>query len=290
MHRVWLIAVYVLCGLPACALAAGAVVQVKVPAVSDGEHQVDDYIHGLLKAALTRSLGPDESLDLVVSDVINTQNRTITELMKGRQLDLMWTMTTQDRELKMRPVRVPIFRGMLGYRVLLIKQGKQSTFDAVNTLAQLAPLKAGQDPQWPDTTILASAGLRVVSGPYTQLFTMLRNDRIDYFPRGMNEVLPELAAEQGLALENHLLLAYPAPMYFFVRKANEDLARRLEVGLASMVQDGSYEDYFNNHPLIVNTLNALNVAKRRIIALPNPLLPAETPLSDPRLWLFPPAN
>ncbi|WP_042455641.1 hypothetical protein [Simiduia agarivorans] len=258
--------------------------------MSDGEHQVDDYIHGLLKAALTRSLGPDESLDLVVSDVINTQNRTITELMKGRQLDLMWTMTTQDRELKMRPVRVPIFRGMLGYRVLLIKQGKQSTFDAVNTLAQLAPLKAGQDPQWPDTTILASAGLRVVSGPYTQLFTMLRNDRIDYFPRGMNEVLPELAAEQGLALENHLLLAYPAPMYFFVRKANEDLARRLEVGLASMVQDGSYEDYFNNHPLIVNTLNALNVAKRRIIALPNPLLPAETPLSDPRLWLFPPAN
>lgn len=270
--------------------AVGAIpaLVVRIPALSRGDPAVDDYVHGLLRAALARTLAPGESLELKQLAVPNTQNRTITDLMRGQHLDLMWTMTTQEREDKLRPVRIPIFRGLLGYRVLLIKQGRQTDFDKVRTLEQLARLKAGQDPQWPDRMILEQAGLWVIAGPYDQLFTMLRNDRIDYFPRGMNEVLPELAAKQELVLENHLLITYPAPMYFFVRKDNDALARRLERGLQLMVEDGSYADYFAKHPLIVNTLASLNVVNRQIIALPNPLLPNATPINDPRLWFYPP--
>jgi hypothetical protein len=120
---------------------------------------------------------------------------------------------------------------------------------------------------------------------------MLAKRRFEAFPRGISEIAPELHLRSPrfpeLQIEKSLLLYYPQPIYFwFPRNAKgEALAKRLEEGMWSMINDGSYDALLwrFNRP----ALQALDMAHRRVLALDNPFLPPETPLNDPRLWVSP---
>lgn len=210
------------------------------------------------------------------------------ELHKGGQLDVIWTMTTREREQQLLPVRIPLFKGLLGHRVFLIRHGDQPRFDAIERLSDLAQLQAGQGGQWPDTDILRANGLPVVTTTnYEQLFAMLLAGRFDYYPRGLNEFGSEYAlhAGRGIEVEQKLMLVYPAPMYFFVAPGNVALAGRLERGLLEMVEDGSFDRYFYHHPVVAQALQTARIGARKAFYLSNPQLPPETPLQDSRLWL-----
>jgi hypothetical protein len=264
---------------------------VKIPAVTDSNIQHDAYVRDLLQLVLEHSAAPGETVTLVRNAVQYSQNRNISELRQGRSLDVMWTMTTRDRESHLLPVRLPIFKGLLGYRAFLIRADDQPRFDRVQQLDQLAQMAAGQGGQWPDTAILRHAGLPVVTSTnYELLFPMLMAGRFDYFPRGLNEIWSEydLHANDAMRVEPRILLAYPAPMYFFVARENRALAQRIEVGFRGMLADGSFERYFLNHPLITAVLARSKISERRIFYLDNPSLPTQTPLDDSRLWLLPP--
>ncbi|MFC6755272.1 hypothetical protein, partial [Halorubrum tibetense] len=75
------------------------------------------------------------------------------------------------------------------------------------------------------------------------------------------------------------------PMYFFVNQRNFDLANRIERGLEAMINDGSFDKLFLNHPSIVDVVKRAKLSERRVFKLLNPDLPKETPLGDPRYWL-----
>lgn len=217
------------------------------------------------------------------------QGRAIQELQRPQsQIDVMWTMTSVEREKLLLPVRIPLYKGLIGWRVALLRPDRSELLAKVDSVAALARFSAGQEHDWPDTAILQHAGLPVVTTPdYEPLFSMLLQRRFDYFPRSVIEVSNEVRthADLGLVIDRHILLRYPAAFYFFVRPQRPQLAKMLSRGLERAIRDGSFDALFQQHNGAA--LKALALDKRRIIDLPNPLLPAATPLQRKNLWYRP---
>lgn len=213
------------------------------------------------------------------------QGRAMAELEGNRGLDVIWTMTSADRETRLLPIRIPIDKGLLGWRLLMVKESALPRFASIG-VDKLRQLHAGQGHDWPDTEILQSAGFDVkVTSEYRALFQMLSNGSIDYFPRSAQEVWQEVGNNRDLKLtvEPTLALHYPAAMYFFVNRKNVELAETIRRGLEAAIADGSFERLFREH--FASVIARANLEGRNIIDMPNPLLPAATPLNDKRYWL-----
>lgn len=221
-------------------------------------------------------------------DTVMQQGRALRLIEQGQGIDVFWSMTSKQREQQLLPIRIPIDRGLLGWRLLLIRKGDEARFAAVRTVAQLAQMLGAQGHDWPDTEILRAAGLNVYPSPhYESLFSMLERGRVDYVPRSVSEIDGELARHdsQQLAIEPRLALYYPVAEYFFVQRQRVDLARQIEKGLRLALADGSFDALFQRYH--ADFLQRANLAQRHIIRLNNPLLPAATPLRDKSYWYVP---
>lgn len=190
------------------------------------------------------------------------------------------------------PVRIPVDRGLLGYRVLLVRDGDLDRFAGISSLAELRPLRFGLMPTWDDGPVMRAAGLTVAPGEsYEGLFRMLAAGRFDAFSRGVPEILAEYdrARRQvpGLAVEPHLLLHYPLPVYFWFSpdEAGRRRAARVEAGLRAMQADGSLRKMFEAEYAALET--RLDLSRRKVIELPNPLLDGRDPLGEAGLWFRP---
>ncbi len=253
----------------------------------------DNYVYALVEEALARTRGKWGEYSLrTVPEV--PRNRQIRELEAGGSGDITMAVlgTAHDIGKHLRPVAIPVDKGLVGYRALLIRRADQGRFAAVRTADELKPFIFGQNFIWDDVDILKANGLSVQVGEdFEGLFSMLTRGRFDALPRGLGEINREFAERSELypdmQIERTLLLHYPLPIYFWFSRdpAGENRAQRLEEGLWSMIGDGSFDRIFwkYNHAV----LQGLDLAHRRVIQLQNPFLPADTPLSDTRLWLSP---
>lgn len=216
------------------------------------------------------------------------QSRALRQLEAGHGLDVVWTVTDADRESRLRPVRFPLDRGLIGWRVLLVREGDAGRFADIAGVADLARLRFGQGHDWPDLRILRGNGLHVEASPsYEGLFDMLARGRLDAFPRALMEAPAEIAARPrlGLAQEPTLLLHYPSALYFFVRPGDAELAAALAAGLEAALADGSFEALFQRYH--GEAIAAMTPGARRVITLAHPGLPPGTPLDRPELWWSP---
>ena len=169
--------------------------------------------------------------------------------------------------------------------MFLIHASDQGKFDQINNLQDLQKLTAGQGHDWPDTYILNNSDIDVMSSSkYERLFDMLNRERFDFFPRSLIEIWDELEArpEFNLTVEKNILLRYPAAIYFFVNGDDKTLAADIERGLLAAIDDGSFEALFMKYNEWLIRKGSLG--ERRIIDLPNPILPLRTPLQNPALW------
>ena len=245
------------------------------------------YFTDLLELALVKSQNNEGDFQLVQSNLEMNQSRALKNLEYKQNIDVVWTMTSIAREERLIPIRIPLLKGLLGYRIFIIKKGMQKVFSAIDSVADLQALAAGQGASWPDTQVLKANGFKVVeASEYRTLFNMLERERFDYFPRGVNEPWAEIKAhrEKGLVIESDLIIQYPAPIYFFVNKDNLELAERIERGLRIAIKDGSFESFFRNHPANKEIFNLANIQNRLLFKLDNPLLPEKTPINEASLW------
>jgi len=159
---------------------------------------------------------------------------------------------------------------------VLVRSKDKQRLAAINQLAELTHLRFGQRSEWSDVDILRANGLRVqTSNAYPSLFAMLDAGRFDLLPL---EILVAAEEQQrfaalglDLVLDDHLLLHYPSTYYYFTSKQNPKLAAAIRRGLEAMLSDGSFDRLFNEN--FAASLRALNLEKRRVIELNNPLLP-----------------
>lgn len=238
----------------------------------------------VLKLALSKSM-PDATFQALPQ--FSEEARSV-EYIKEGKMSVMWAGTQPSYEQELTPIRIPLEKGMLGYRIFIIRKGDQPKFDQVKTLDDLKKLKAGQGRFWGDTAVLKSANLPVVTPvKYASMFPMLEGERFDYFPRAIHEPWSEVEKYKDLNLEveKHILLVYPFAMYFFVAKDNKPLADAITRGMEAAIKDGSYDKLFYSNPLVSDALSRGHLKDRLVFRIPNPYMSPETPVNRPELWL-----
>ena len=247
------------------------------------------YYIDVLRLAMEKSAEKYGPYKLESTPMRMPRSRALFLITKGIEVDVHWMMTSPEREKDLLPIRIPIQKGLLGYRIFIIAKGNQPYFSNISTIEELQELVAGQGTDWSDTPILKHNNIAVQeSNSYDSLFRMLSVGRFDYFPRGLAEPFTEVESrpELKLEIERELMLKYPSPVFFFVNRKNPELAQRIEFGLRTAIEDGSFDELFYNHPAINYALQESNFSSRRVFILANPLLTDETQkiLKEPELW------
>ncbi|WP_347331458.1 diguanylate cyclase [Marinimicrobium locisalis] len=252
--------------------------------VNQTDHPLDAYAVGALRIALEYIEG-DYEVE-VGRDPI-TQTRAI-ERLEADQMDVMWLASNREVEEQLLPIRFPLLKGLLGYRIFIINPKRQSRFDQVEDFEDLKQLTFGQGAGWPDIKILESNGLEVITtSKYDNLFYMVEGGRFDAFPRGVLEPWTELAAHPDLplAVEDNLVLVYKLPFYLFVSPDKPELAQAIHDGLDQALAAGRFDEYFYGTDMIEDALTRSNLKNRRPFPLENPTLTEETPLEREEYWL-----
>ncbi len=252
-----------------------------------------EYKIQLLDLILSKTQSNDGPFRIELAGEETIKQNRVFDLIERGELSLIAAMTSQDREQKLVPIRIPIYKNLYGHRIFIIRQEDKEKFAKIQTKEELQQLWAGLGHDWPDLRILKSNGFNVVGGAsYRGLFAMLQDGRFDYMPRGVQEPWREVEEEKGrgLIIEPTLLLHYHAPVYYFVSKTNKKLHQRLQRGFQMAIEDGSFEHLFNTHWYIQNTLKLAKISERKIFRIQSPLLSPETPLDRKELWYIPEAS
>lgn len=168
----------------------------------------------------------------------------------------------------------PVDRGIVGYRVCFISPNMKKKIIDITSLDELKKLKLAQGVGWLDTHILKSNGfnVRTISN-YDTFFHMLILNRIDLFPRGINEILDEYNTYKylnKLDYDKTFALYYPLPRFFFMNKKNEKISKRIEEGLKIGYYDGSIDKLFEKY--YQPSIDFVEMKQRKIYKIDNPFL------------------
>jgi hypothetical protein len=277
--------------LPVWQTGAEAQTVVRYPVVNGSDPRLD-FPNAMLMLALEKSVekyGPYRAAPVMTDASIA---RRLQQMLKGQDFDVVAVSFTADRDRDLLRVPIPIDRGLLGYRVLLVREAAMSRFAGIRSVEDLRQVLIGQGDDWPDAAILRDAGMKVVTTQdYYSLFRLLSIGRIEAIGRSVIEAVPEMSAmhlaDQGIAIEERLLLVYPLARYFYVRRSETALAERLREGLLAAVADGSFSVLFQTHPAVQSALADLNLSGRRIIELANPETGSVDSLDPYGLWFRP---
>lgn len=263
--------------------AQGASWQITYPRSLNSPSTIDEYPLQLLSLALDQT---GVNYQLIPSENTLSKGRALDRLQDNREINIVWGMTNEQREQDLFPIRIPIFKGLIGWRLLLIRQDMSERFTYIQQLEHLIKLTPLQGRDWPDTKILQSNGFDVLTErSHSGLMNMLSNAQGDFFPRSIIEVWEELAkseAENKLQVQSSLGIRYPAAIYFFVNKKSVPLANLIEKGLEKAIKNGKFEALFiKNYKTYIDKAQIEN---RTFYLLENAFLPEKTPLDRKELW------
>lgn len=253
-------------------------IKVIYPQPESADDRRSRYAVALLKLAMRKS---GVEYEIYPASLHMQQNRALQQLTADNEISVVWSEATDAREKDFLPIRIPIDKGLLGWRIFLIDKKNAAQFAQLQTLNQLKSLAAGQQHDWPDVQILAANGLKVDSSmDYPSLFKMLSAGRIDYLPRSILEIWDEEQTHPGmnLVVEKAIALQYPAVEYFFVSRGNSALAKALEKGLRAAVKDGSFDRIFAKYN--GKAIKLANFKNRKLFKLKNPILQNEMPYEE----------
>jgi len=172
----------------------------------------------------------------------------------------------------------PLTKGLLGYRLLLVRDECLTKFAQINMPQQLQALSIGIPATWADAALFRHNRYKVIEqGTLDNLFLLLKNGTFDYVALGVNEI--EQIFQQravplgGISIEPSLMLYYPFPLVFYVNPNKPDLMERIENGLKLLIANGEYETLFSHHH--TDVAQRLNLHNRKMMTLTNPMLPPE---------------
>lgn len=247
------------------------------------------YRIDLLKLAMEKTEKSDGPYLLEPVDDEMTQKRGLFFLETGDRVNIGFFPSSRRREETFLSVKIPVLRGLLGYRVFIVRKKNLAAFskiDSLNTLRR--EFKAGFGSHWADMKILRINNIPVIeSAQYENLFRMLSAKRFDYFPRGINEAWNEMAERKDrfpdLTVEPHLAFYYPCPVYYYVNKKDVKLADRIERGLNIATEDGTFKKLFLQYHQDV--IEKADLKNRKLFILGNPTLADNTPEPDTGWWL-----
>jgi len=214
------------------------------------------------------------------------QTKSIRKLKENIEVNIIWSMTDTQREADLLPIRIPIAKGLIGWRMFVVNRKSAFNKSTIGSFSELLAYSPVQGVDWPDTKILQSNGFNVVTAQdVLEAYSMLDKQQADFFPRSIIEILEELQSlnnDNQLRVKPGLIVEYPSAMYFFVNKRNKTLAKLIETGLTRAIEDGSFDVLFDQH--FGEAITFLKVDQALRFKIENPLLPIQTPIFDKHLW------
>ena len=256
-----------------------------------GESELDQrfsFKREVLEAALEATRASYGDYDLQINKTYMNAKRALYELTLARSLNVYFALTQDKWEQATIPIRIPVRRGLVSYRLLVIHENARELFEKVETIDDLKKLRAGLNDGWTTYDIMKAQDFNIVKlGSYNGMFNMLSLRRYDYLLRGVNEVYGDMEArtshKNNLIIEPRLAIFIPTVTYLFVSKKEPRLAKRLTEGLQSMVDDGSLERLVNKHYAV--SIAKAELEKRKILYIPHPDSPASIPWNNKKLWI-----
>lgn len=217
-------------------------------------------------------------------------DRALDELSDGKSINVSIATASREWDEQALPVRVPIFRGVKSYRLLLVNSQSLDRFRAVRTMDDFRRCKGGVVYQWVSEDILDRAGCALVrAASYEGLFSMLAARRFDYIPSSLSDCYSEasarIAKNPDLRVEPTLALYIPTPQYFYVSPAFPGLADRIRRGMEILDSNGTLDRMV--HETFDETIRRADLNHRRIIRTDNPNLPDGIPPDNPVLRIRP---
>jgi len=180
------------------------------------------------------------------------QNRIYEMLTDGR-LSLNWLLQSKERDAKFVPVEVNLTNGLIGHRILLIPNGKQSVYQHIKTLDDFKKLKkvGGFGQNWFDVKVWKHNQLDYieVQGDWQMIYKMLNagNRGIDYFSRGVFEIVPEAEEHPYLNMESNLIFVYDRDFRFYLSQNAAHYKKILEEALVVAQVNGLMERLIQKH-------------------------------------------
>ena len=248
-------------------------------------NEKNQLILDVLKLALSKT---EQSYNYIESSNPNVNLVRNKNKIKGAELSVMWAGTSYLLEEELLAIKIPVLKGLLGHRILIIRRNEQQKFSKIMNLRDLTKLRAGQGTFWEDTQILRSNNIPIVTtNKYQNLFPMLAGGRFDFFPRAIHEPWVELKnyPQLDLVVEENILLVYPFAMYFFVSPDNKELAKQIEVGFDRAIDDGSFDRLFFSNSMIKDALLKAKLSNRRTFHLNNPNISINQASQTKKYWL-----
>lgn len=249
-------------------LANQQVYQLTIPSSLTGNEGKNHFVESLLKHIFAAQ---GYKLALSYSDIPSNKVRTAKLLSQNNTIDLFWANARTDVTQQLSAIKIPIYNGYIGYRLLLINSNSISTLAKVSSLSQLATFTAVQKKDWLDYQILVANGLKVEGNlTFKAMFRATEQGLVDYFPRSILEIDRELIkfGSAKLAIEPSLLIVYPTASYFYVNKDNKKLAHIVNNGFNTILENGKYQRLFEQ--TFGEIINKHQLSDRQIIKLKNP--------------------
>lgn len=171
----------------------------------------------------------------------------------------------------------PICKGLLGHRILIIREQDQPTFHNINS-NKLKSLIAGIPATWADAELFRANGYRVLEqGTLPETLKLLSDKKCDYVSLGANEVesiyQEHTNSLNGLVIEKSIVLYYPLPLVFYVHPDKAQLAQLLDDKLQEHMLSGKFDSLFNQH--FGDVVRSIGLEHRKAINLVNKELPPE---------------
>lgn len=258
---------------------------IKYPSRQSDKDTRNDYPVELLTAALKATEKEYGACKLVGVGPMN-QKRAIKSVIDNK-IDIAWVPATANNNKVLSPIKVPLRKGLLGWRLLLVNESDLSKFSEVDTLAELSEFKTGFGADWQDLPVMQKNFDSVVlSNTYEQLFKLLHKKRFEFFSRGLHEAWDEIeyhkADDYQFAVLDHIMLRYKAVDLFYVNKQNKQLQKRLSKGMNKIIINGTFNDLFYSYYSYF--IDTANINLKTVIELENPNFPDDVAFKDPQLW------
>jgi hypothetical protein len=171
-------------------------------------------------------------------------------------------------------INFPIDLGVLGHRVCFISPRLKASGAKFNSLNDLHGYSFAHGVGWADTIVFRHNGLKVREiENYDGIFLMVIGGRVDFFCRGVNEILGEVEQFNhlnNLLIDDQFMLVYPLPRFFYLNAKSTQARERIETGLKRAYADGSLQALWKQH--YRPSLDYVHLPGRKIIRLENPLV------------------
>jgi hypothetical protein len=126
--------------LAACTLKEGEKVPtVNLPLRHEARHDHTDFYEGLLTLALQKTVDDYGPCEVRIHTEIKPQARRYQSLAEQQGIEIIDATSSPERSERFRAIPVPLLKGMMGYRILFIREGEQALAETDQANLQTTP-------------------------------------------------------------------------------------------------------------------------------------------------------